>query len=463
MARTPSDRAKNIKRLYGNKIAILGFEREGRATLTFLQNDPEFHGAEIWVLDKNESLEVPPGVHTRLGLEYLSGLNDFDVIFRTPGIRYHSPEIQRAQKLGVTISSATKLFFDRCQGKIIGVTGTKGKGTTSTLIYDILKAEGKDVYLAGNIGKPTLEILPHMTKKSWAVLEMSSFQLIDMEKSPHVAVAIMVTEEHLDWHIDVKDYVAAKSNIVRFQSKNDFAVLAADYPRSMSYAQLTKADVSTYSRLHSVDKGTWVENNAFYYSDGREIKKICNTNVLHIPGKHNWENAAAAITVGKLLDISNGTIKKAIENFHGLEHRLEFVADVNGVRYYNDSYSTMPDATEVAIAAFDAPKVLIVGGSHKDSDFTKLGKAIAKSKSIKGIIGIGVEWPIIKSHIKLSKNSPIQIIEGCENMKEIVAAAHDMTSHGDVVILSPGCASFDMFKNYSERGTQFKQAVKELK
>jgi UDP-N-acetylmuramoylalanine--D-glutamate ligase len=461
MTRRPSNRAKNIKRLYGNKIAVLGFEREGRATLEFLLNDPEFRGAEIWILDKNEDIEVPQGIHARLGANYLSHatLNDFDIIFRTPGIRYHSPEIQRAIKNGVNVSSATQLFFDRCPGKIIGVTGTKGKGTTSTLIYEILKAGGKDVFLAGNIGKPALEVLSHMKKNSWAVLELSSFQLIDMQKSPHIAVAIMVTEEHLDWHTDVKDYVNAKSNIVRFQSPADFAVLAEDYPKSLSYAKLTKADVSTYSRLHAVEKGTWVENNSFYYTDEKKLERVCNVDALKIPGKHNWENAAAAITVGKLLDISDGKIKKALANFKGLEHRLEFVKEVTGVRYYNDSYSTAPDATEVAVQAFEEPKVLIIGGSHKDSDFTKLGRTISKSKSLKAIIGIGVEWPIIKSHIK---NKKMQLIEGCKNMEEIVKAAHDASAKGDVVILSPGCASFDMFKNYTDRGMQFKQAVEKL-
>jgi UDP-N-acetylmuramoylalanine--D-glutamate ligase len=459
MMSSTSDRAKNIKRLHGQKIAVLGFEREGRATLKFLQEDPEFHGAEIWLLDKNENIAVPQGIHARLGENYLSDLGDFDTIFRTPGIRYHSPEIQRAIKQGVHITSATKLFFDRCPGKIIGVTGTKGKGTTSTLIYEILKTAGKDVFLAGNIGKPALEILPHLTKKSWVVLELSSFQLIDMHKSPHIAVAIMITEEHLDWHADVKEYVAAKSNIVRYQSPADYAVLAADYPRSISFAKLTKAKVSTYSRLHEVEKGTWVENNAFYYTDDKKLEKVCSVDALKIPGEHNYENACAAITVAKLLDISDGKIKKAIANFKGLEHRLEFVEEVKGVRYYNDSYSTAPDATEVAIQAFSAPKILIVGGSHKESDFTKLGRAISKSKSIKAIIGIGVEWPVIKSHIK---NKKIQLIESCQNMQEVIKAAHEVAAPGDVVLLSPGCASFGMFKNYTERGTQFKQAVEKL-
>ncbi len=207
----------------------------------------------------------------------------------------------------------------------------------------------------------------------------------------------MITSEHLDWHKDAEEYAGAKSNIVRFQSPADYAVLAEDYPRSIGYREVTHGNVFTFSRNHPVAKGTWVENGAFWFSDGAGNKeKICETSVLHIPGKHNWENASAAITVGKLLGIGTSDIAAAIEAFRGLEHRLEFVATINGVHYYNDSYSTTPDAAQVAIEAFDAPKILILGGSHKNSDFTALGKTISGSKSIRAIIGIGVEWPRIK-------------------------------------------------------------------
>lgn len=442
------------------KIAVLGFEREGRSTLEFLLHDPEFRGAELWVLDRKEDVAVPKSIRTQLGAKYLSNLTDFDVIFRTPGVRYYSSEIQRAIQKGVTITSATKLFFDRCPGRIIGVTGTKGKGTTSTLIYNILKAAKKDVYLAGNIGKPALDILPSLNKKSWVVLELSSFQLIDLKKSPHIGVALMVTSEHMDWHADVKEYVAAKSNIVRSQAPSDYAVIAEDYPRSRSYIHKTRGRVFTFSRRHTVKKGSYVHDGAFWFTDGKKKEKICPVADLHIPGKHNWENAAAAITAGMLAGASTAAIKKAVREFRGLPHRLEFVGGVGGGRYYNDSYSTTPDASEVAMDAFAEPKILILGGSHKNADFSKLGRAISKSKSVKAIIGIGVEWPRIKKHIR---NKKIVMVEGCGNMKKIIAAARHVAAKGDVVILSPGCASFGMFKNYTDRGDQFKAEVMNLK
>ncbi len=442
------------------KIAVLGFEREGQSTLQFILRDPAFRGAEIWVLDKKEDIRVPKGVHAKLGKDYMSDLNGFDLIFRTPGVRYYAPEIQHARQQGAIISSATKLFFDRCPARIIGVTGTKGKGTTSTLIYRMLKAGGRKAFLAGNIGVPPLDILPKLEKKSWVVLELSSFQLIDLEKSPYIGVALMVTEEHLDWHADVKEYVAAKSNIVRFQSPADYAVIAEDYPRTRSYARKTRGKIFTFSRHHPVKKGTWAQDDAFWFSDGVHKQKICSVSELHIPGEHNWENASAAITAAKLAGIAKADIKKAIATFHGLEHRIEFVAKIKGVSYYNDSYSTTPDAAAVAMQAFAAPKILILGGSHKNADFSKLGRAISRSKSIKAIIGIGVEWPRIKEHIH---NPRIQIIEGRTTMKAIIAAAHKTAAPGDVVIISPGCASFGMFKNYTDRGKQFKAAVKALK
>jgi UDP-N-acetylmuramoylalanine--D-glutamate ligase len=441
------------------KIALLGFDREGQAALRFLAREPEFRDAEIWILDKNKDLQIPDGTRARLGEGYLVDLDKFDMVFRTPGARYYSPEIQQAIARGATITSGTKMFFDRCPGKIVGITGTKGKGTTTTLIYEILKAGGKKVFIAGNIGKPALDILPEMDEDSWAVLELSSFQLIDLKKSPHVGVALMVTEEHLDWHADAEEYTTAKSNVVRWQSPADYAVLAEDYPKTAAYRALTSGDVFTFSRNHPVKKGAWVEDNAFWFSDGSGKEKICDVASLHIPGQHNWENASAAITAGKILGIKNDAVAGAINTFHGLQHRLEFVAEVNGARYYDDSYSTMPDATRVAIEAFDAPKILILGGSSKNADFTELGKVISASKSVKAIIGIGVEWLRIKEHIHAPN---IQLIEGCKNMQEIIAAAHAAAKPKDVVILSPGCASFGMFKSYTDRGDQFKAEVGKL-
>ena len=442
------------------KIAIIGFGREGKSVLSFLRRTPEFAGEDIWVLDQKRPEAIPEGVCLRSGKDYLKNLSDYDIIFRSPGIRIHLPEIQRAIKDGVRVTSLTKIFFEKCPAKIVGVTGTKGKGTTSTLIYEMLRAGGRKTYVAGNIGLPALDILPKLDKGSWAVLELSSFQLMDLEKSPDVAVALMVTSEHLDWHKDTKEYVEAKANLAKYQSAKDIAILAEDYPSTKSYTPLTKATVYTFSRHHSVRRGTYVKNGAFWFVDGKKREKIAPVEILNIPGEHNWENAAAAITAARAIGIPKDAIKRALARFKGLEHRLEFVREVKGVRYFNDSYSTTPETAEVAIQAFAAPKILILGGSPKGSDFRELGKLISKTKSVKAIVGVGVEWPRIKKHIKAKH---VTFIEGAKNMAGIMRAVKRVAAKGDVVLLSPACASFGMFKNYSDRGAQFKNAVKALK
>ncbi len=445
------------------KIAILGFGKEGQSAYRFLKKTKEFRGAEIWILDASEKIETPKGVSFQLGNDYLKDLKRFNIIIRSPGIKYYAPEIQSAIKCGSRVTSVIKLFFEFAQRRtknIIGVTGTKGKGTTSTLITKILKKSGKKVFLAGNIGSPALDFISKLTKDSWIVLELSSFQLIDLTESPHISVALMVTSEHLNWHKNVREYRDAKANIFRFQNGKDFAVLANDYPASATYASTTKGKVFMFSRRTPIKKGTFVQDDFFVFSDGKQKKKICEVSTLQIPGEHNWENIGAAITVAKILHIPNAVIKKTIAGFVGLEHRLEFVAEKNGVRYYNDSYATTPETSIAAIEAFKQPKILILGGSHKGSDFAKLGKMISQSKSIKAIIGIGVEWERIKSHVH---NPKIKIIEGCNDMNEIIDYAKTVAASGDVVLLSPACASFGMFQNYGSRGKLFKDAVKRLK
>ena len=445
------------------KIAIIGFGREGQSLLAYLKRTPQYHGAELWVLDRNPTLPIPHEVRVIRGIHYLNNLEQFDLVFRSPGTPFMTPELVRARKRGVHFSSPTKLFFEEAKRRgaiIIGVTGTKGKGTTSTLIYHILSAKGgsafgakrNNVFLGGNIGTPPLDFAHKLGKDSWVVLELSSFQLIDLEESPSIAVVLMVTSEHLDWHKSVQEYVSAKANIVRFQSPRDSAVIADEYPRSRAFAKLTPAKIFFYSKRKRMKRGAWAEDGRFWFSDGKKREKICAVRDLWIPGFHNLDNTCAAITVAKLAGINNDVIKTAIREFRGLEHRLEFVTKVHGAKYYDDSISTVPETGIVALQAFDAPKILILGGSSKGSNFKNLGKVISQSKNIKAIIGVGVEWPRIKRFIK---NPDIRIIEGCKNMKTIVRAAKKIAAPGDVVLLSPGCASYDWFQNYIERGEQF--------
>lgn len=435
----------------------MGLGMEGQSLCEFLLKEK----AEINVFDQRTALQLGEayqklkvkGLKFKVGPDYLKdGLINFDIIFRSPGFRLSLPEIVEAKKRGIVISSATRLFFDLCPGKIIGVTGTKGKGTTATLIAEILKRAKKRVFLAGNIGQPMLALWPKLTKDSWVVLELSSFQLQDMENSPQVAVVLFITSEHLDYHRDTEEYVEAKANIVRFQKENDFCVLNADDKTSSSFADLTKAKLFYFSRQKKV-KGSYVQNGEIFVMD-KTIGKVAQ---LQVRGVHNWDNVCAAATAAWLAGADVGSIKKAVFSFTGLEHRLELVRKIKGVGFYNDSFSTTPETTIAAIQSFKQPIILICGGSEKGSDYTDLGREIAKS-SVKVLILIGQMAGRIKE-AALKAGFKGEIIEGPKTMEKIVRLAFKKSKPGDVILLSPACASFDMFENYKDRGNQFKKQV----
>lgn len=448
----------------GKKVAILGFEINGVDAAEFLLK----HGADITVFDKKtkEDLDLKDydkkGVKFVLGPDYIkTGLTDFDYIFRSPAIYPFIPELKEAERSGVKVSSPIKLFFDLCPAKVIGVTGTKGKGTTCTLIYEILKKAGYKVHLAGNIGKPVLELLPKLTTKSYVVLELSSFQLIDMTKSPNISVVLNITTDHMDWHKDRKEYIEAKTQIVRHQRQNDFAVLNYDYSDSKSFEKLTNAKTFNFSRSKKVN-GCYVDNGKIKLNVEDKIYDVGNANKLLLRGEHNWENVCAAVCASYLTGASIDSIKQTVFSFKGLEHRLELVDTVNGVSFYNDSFSTNPQTTIAAIQSFKEPTTLILGGSDKGLDYDELGKVIAGSKSINAVILIGSISGIIKKSILKYGYKETLIDIGSPSMSEIVNRCIEITPKGGVVLLSPATASFDMFKDYKDRGKQFKEAVKKL-
>ncbi|OGM15179.1 UDP-N-acetylmuramoylalanine--D-glutamate ligase [Candidatus Woesebacteria bacterium RBG_19FT_COMBO_42_9] len=426
------------------KIAILGFGMEGKDLANYLLRE----GAKIFVFDrKNEGDLNFEGVAKNnltliCGKDYLrDGLGNFDTIFRSPGVYRNIPEIVKAESEGVTISSAIKLFFDLSPAKIIGVTGTKGKGTTATLIYEILRKAGYDVYLAGNIGKPFLELIPKLKKESLVVLELSSFQLIDMDESPHIAVVLNITQDHLDWHKDLSEYVSAKKNIVKFQGKDDFAVINSDYEPPKSFSKQTKAKVVFFSKRQLADR----------------YKKS-----LLLKGEHNWENVAAAVAVSDILKVSDEAVLKVLTTFRGLEHRLELVGKVKGITFYNDSFATGPQPTIAAIRSFDEPLTVILGGSEKFLDYKGLGEEISKAKNVKFVILIGQVRQKIRIAIKNAGYKGKIIDKGNSSMEEVVREAFLNTPNGGVILLSPAAASFDMFRDYKDRGRKFKSAVKAL-
>jgi len=407
------------------KIAILGYGIEGQDVEKYLKS----HGANVTILDK------------KFDENYLGHLKDFEIIVRSPGVRFDLPEILDAKNNGVKITSAINIFFEECPAKIIGVTGTKGKGTASTLIYEILKSDNQDVYLAGNIGKPYLELLPKLNKNSFVILEMSSFQLIDMDKSPHIAVVLNITIDHLDWHTDRAEYVDAKKNIVIHQSPSDFAIINEDYETPKIFAKVAGGKVILFSKS-SLDS---------------KFKEY-----LLLRGEHNLENIAAAVAVGRILNVDEEKILESVKNFKGLEHRLELVATIDGKSFYNDSFATGPQPTIAAIKSFTEPETIILGGSDKGLDYSELGKVISEKKNVQNIILIGqIRQKIADSFKGLPFKG--QIIDlGISDMPTIVKKASEVTPKGGVVILSPAAASFDMFENYKDRGNQFKEAVQSL-
>ncbi len=476
-----------IKDWKNKKVGILGFGLEGLSSARFLYNK----GAEIWILDKKKSEDFAQDFlalgrkiakGSVLGENYLENLGTYDVIVRSPDVKRNMKELIAAEKKGVEVSSHIKIFFDLCPAMIIGVTGTKGKGTTTTLIYEMLKRSERDAYLGGNIGIPPLDFLDKLTEQSVAVLELSSFQLEDLHKSPadvkalagkpHIAVMLMVVPEHLardkfgnqNYHETMEEYVEAKRNILRFQKTSDYAILNRDY------IPTNESDIHTLGKVFFItrertttEQGTFVKNKAIWMRIQGTEWKIIDTDKIALIGKHNWENAGTAAMAATLGGANREDITSVLRMFKGLEHRLELVREVKGVKYYNDSFSTTPETVIAAIEAFTQPEILILGGSSKKSDFGELGKVIAKAKNIKAIIGVGKEWMRIKSVLK-TKNLAQRtlLVEGARDMKTIVAAADKIARSGDVVLLSPGCASFGMFKNYKDRGEQFKREVEKL-
>lgn len=423
----------------GKKILLFGYGKEGKAAEQFLKHQ---NGVKIY--DDKDKTQI-------------SKSERFDLIVRSPGVRPDHELIKKLTAAGTAVTSSTQIFFDLCPCPIIGVTGTKGKGTTSTLIYEMLKAEGNDVYLAGNIGTPALEILPGLNSQNKVVLELSSFQLMDLKKSPHIAVVLMITQEHLDWHTSKEEYTKAKESIVAYQSDSDFAIINHDFETPKSFARLTKAKVLFFSTL--------AKTNGAYLEDGKIIYQgqiVAGVDDVSLPGKHNLQNVLAAASAAKCQNVKNENIKKVLKTFKGLPHRLQLIREIRGVKFYNDSFSTTPETTIAAIQAFPNSKVLILGGSSKNSDFTSLGKTIVDDKTIKAIMLIGTEAQRLKEAIAAAGAFEGKTLEGAKNMEEIVKSAQAQSSSGDIVILSPACASFDMFKNYQDRGEQFVNEVEKL-
>lgn len=440
------------------QVALIGFGLENQAAFRYWQSK----NITPVICDQNTDIQLPEGAESQLGESYLDNLDRFDIVVRTVGMH---PQVILDKNPGVEpkITTAVNLFFEECKTPIIGVTGTKGKGTTSTLIYKILEAAGKKVLLAGNIGTPMLDILPQAAEQDFVVLELSSFQLYDLKYSPHIAVCLMVVPEHLNWHTDMSDYKQAKANLFRYQSQNDVAIFNALNPASTEIAAVSPATTKlTYAVTEpdiefAPNYTVFVKDDAIYHHD----QWIARTDEVKLLGRHNLENVCAAVaaTIG-IVEGNTEAIKTAVANFTGLEHRLEFVRELNGVKYYDDSFSTTPETAIAALKSFVQPKIVILGGADKGIPFGELASEVVKN-NVKHVLTIGQTGPIIANLLQKLSYTNITT-EGLDSMPAIVDKAKELADEGDVVLLSTGTASFGMFHDYKDRGNQFKEAVKAL-
>lgn len=445
------------KIIKGKKADVLGIGVSNLPLIDFLVGC----GAEVCARDKKTADRFPDtarelekkGVRTVLGPDYLSGL-DGDYIFRSPGLRPDVPEILDAVARGAVLTSEMELFFELCPARTVGVTGSDGKTTTTTIISLLLKEAGYKVYCGGNIGTPLLPFVREMTKEDFAVLELSSFQLMTMKRSAGISVLTNLSPNHLDWHRDMDEYVAAKTNIFSHVG-NKILVLNRDDERSMALSLPAGRQIRLFSSETVLTEGTF-EKDGDVYLDGEPILK--KEEVL-LPGRHNKQNYMAAYSAVRDF-VGTDVLKKVASTFGGVEHRLEFVREYRGIRIYNSSIDSSPSRTAAALSCFDRKVVVICGGYDKHIPFEPLAKALCRHA--KTVVLTGATAGAIKEAIDVfpSEEKP-RILHGAA-FSEAVRTAVDACSPGDVLLLSPGCASFDAFPNFMVRGETFKSLVRGL-
>lgn len=424
------------------KIAIAGYGLEGRSNYEYFLSR-----GELTIVDERENVDhLPEGATTILGDGAFTKLQDFDLVVRTASLA------PKKIKTNGKIWSATNEFFANCPAPIIGVTGSKGKGTTVSLIASILREAGQTVHVVGNIGVPALDVLPDIKANYIVVYELSSFQLWDVENSPEVAVVLMIEPDHLDIHATFDEYVTAKAKVVKHQTDQDIVVYYSANEFSRKIGEASSAAKIPYQTPET----SHIQDDSFYYGKN----KICPVDVLQIQGAHNLDNACAAIAAVWPFTQDEDAIERGLRAFSGLPHRLKYIRTVEGIDYYDDSIATTPGSAIAAINAFTQPKVIILGGSSKGAEFSEVAKAAA-SGEVRYAVLIGDEADKIEQEFGKA-GVPTVNLGSHVRMDEIVKVARDYSEPGDVVVLSPACASFGMFKSYSDRGDQFIAAVEAL-
>ena len=449
--------------LKGKRATVIGLGREGISLVRFLAE----RGAQITVSDMKtaeqlrDSLAQIEGLPVKLSLgkNRIADTMEVDIVYVSPGVPLDIPPLVAARERGIPISSSTKLFFQFCPAPIIGITGSSGKTTTTSLVGNIFKEAGRDVFVGGNIGLPLLDKLPEITSASWVVLELSSFQLILMEQSPHAATITNITPNHLDMHPSMEHYIWAKQNILRYQTTRDFAVLNYDDPLMRSIAADCPSQVIFFSQTRELEpEGAFLREGQIMTRYGGREEALLSTQDIKLLGRHNIDNVLTACALATVCGIESEPIARAVTSFKGVEHRLELVAHIKGVAYYNDSIATTPDRTVAGLRAFNQPAILLAGGRDKHLPLETMSEVVAER--CKSVILYGEAAQAFEEALSAQPGHP-QIVRS-PSFAEAVSTAYRLAVPGDVVLLSPACASFDLFANFEERGHEFKRLVARL-
>jgi UDP-N-acetylmuramoylalanine--D-glutamate ligase len=456
---------KNIKE---KKVAVLGIGISNIPLIKYLAG----LDVNITAFDMSEETELKQvmeefkgfNVKYSLGSNYLEKLKGFDIIFKTPKVRFDIPELVMEKERGADITSEMELFCKLCPAKILAVTGSDGKTTTTTLIYKLLKEQGYNCWLGGNIGIPLLDRIDEICETDIVVLELSSFQLHTMKSRINTAIVTNVSPNHLDVHKSMEEYIDAKKNIFKFQAGTDTLILNYDNVITRNLINEAKGRVMYFSRANCIDEGIVLEDGRIVSKTGKGKLTILNVDEILLPGVHNIENYMAAIAA--TVDyVKPETARRVASTFKGVEHRIEYVREIRKVRFYNDSIGSSPTRTMASINSFKQKIILIAGGYDKHIPYTEMGETL--TERVKCIVLLGQTGPLIEEALKeetakTGKGSDIPVIK-CETLEDAVNAAYENSVENDIILMSPASASFDMFKNFEERGNKFKEIVNCLK
>lgn len=428
-------------------------------------------GIDVTVCDRKERSAAgeiadefeAAGAKLSLGEKYLEPIYNSDVVFRAPGVYWNIPELKKARDMGVIVTSEMEVFFDLCPCKLYAITGTDGKTTTTTITAETLARSGKTVHKGGNIGRALLPIIEEIKEDDAAVVELSSFQLISMRRSPDSAAITNIYPDHLNVHSSMEEYVGAKLNILLHQNAFSRAVLNMDNADTDRLSEYVRGDLYKFSRTQKPARGSFLDSGGWLcWTDGKTTEKIVHKDDIKIPGLHNVENYLTAIS---LLhgDVPNEAFAETAREFGGVEHRIEFVRELDGVRYYNDSIATSPVSVIAGLNAFGRRIIVIAGGSDKKLDYGQLAEPI--NTYVKTLVLLGETANSIEAAVKAYPHYSDEkcCIVRVKTMEEAVNAARENAQSGDVVTLSPASASFDMYKNFEERGRHYKNIVNALK